>query len=493
MNSRTVRCTLALLTLTASGLVIGQAPATQAPAPSASAPAAANPQLAAVMARLRAATPAVVAFGAEEIDRVHAGKGLTDCFWVATLHPSTFNILIPDLAVTYWISQFKLPAGAKLELKGQFPRARYLSFTSYNPIGQPVDGLADDTIAPDVGSANPFLANAQRQGNKRNYTVAVQSRPMVAGVRVDESTRPANTLFVPTDESTYQVWMRIYAPDGGRDAMGGVPLPKPVMTLADGRTIEGEAMCRQYVVKDGAVRDYRAPKEGMKAAFTIPGAKAAYAPAQPSPVPWNSFFNPQLTLANVLINTPFEGLRSRMDTARRAGFYSTLDNFYVSTYVDNRYGDALVIQAKAPRTPHTLGGNAVMDDQVDLRYWSICKGRSIADGATDSCLFDEQVPKDTKGRYTIVVSTPEARPSNAKTECGVAWMAWGVGDGIDNPHGGILVHRHMKPSAAFFSHSLWATKVPGDEREVLGDYYPELNYQGKSAFEARGCPVKSSD
>ena len=116
------------------------------------------------MAQLRQATPVAVPFSVAEIDRLHAGKGLTDCFWVGTLSPQTFNILSPDLAVVYWISQFKLPAGAKLELKGQYPRARYMSFASYNPVGQPVDGLADDAIRPDSGSANPFLSGAQRLG-----------------------------------------------------------------------------------------------------------------------------------------------------------------------------------------------------------------------------------------------------------------------------------------------------------------------------------------
>ena len=480
------------LILAAAAIVAGctttPAPAPAAPPAPAAAPAP-NPAVAAVMAQLRQATPTVYPYTAAEIDRVHAGKGLTDCFWVGTLSPQTYNILSPDLAVTYWISQFKMPAGAKLELNGQYPRSRYMSFASYNPMGQPVDGLADDAIAPDAGSVNPFVPGAQRQGSQRNFSVTVQSRPMQAGVRVDPATRPANTLFVPTDEPTYQVWMRVYAADAGRGALGGVSLPKPVMTMADGTRVDGDALCRQYVVKEGAVRDFRATKEGNKAMFAIPGAKAPYHPAQPAPVPWNGFFNPQFTVANVLVNTPFASMRERMDATRRSGFYGTLDNVYMSTYVDKRYGDVLVLQGKAPRTPRTLQGNAVLNANVDMRYWSYCKARSIADGAADACLLDEQVPQDTNGRYTIAVSTEAARPGNARAECGVAWMPWGVGDGIDNPHGGYMIHRHLKPSASF-TNSLWSTKAPGDERSVLGDYFPETTYQAKAAFEARGCPVK---
>ncbi|HSI49432.1 MAG TPA: hypothetical protein VLA61_14250 [Ideonella sp.] len=451
-------------------------------------PAPAAPAASAVMDLLRQAAPKVVPFSADEIDRVQAGKGLTDCFWVGTVSPSTFNILSPDLAVTYWISQFRLPAGAKLVLKGEYPRARYMSFASYNPQGQPVDGLADDAIAPDAGSVNPFRPGAQRLATPRQFTVTVQARSLQAGVRVDEATRPANTIFVPTDEPTYQLWLRVYAPDAGLGPLGGAKLPRPVMTLADGSQVDGNALCRGYVVKDRAVRDFRASKAGNQAVFAVPGAKAPYHPAQPVPR-WNGFYNPLLTMASVLINTPFEEARSRMDATRRSGFYGTLDNYYMSAYVDDRYGELLVIQGKAPRTPHTLQGNPVMDANVDLRYWSFCKGRSIHDGAVDACLMDEQVPQDANQRYTLVVSTPANRPANARAECGVAWLPWGVGDGMDNPHGGYVIHRHMKPSPGF-TQSLWATQKPGDEAATLGEYYPVAAYLGKAAFEARGCPVK---
>jgi hypothetical protein len=487
--------TSASLALLLSACAHGPSPAVVASQSAASAPAAAaaapavSPAVAAVLGKLRGATPSIVPISVAELERVHEGKGLTDCFWVATLHPQTFNILIPDLAVTYWISQFRLPAGARLDLKGSFPHARYMSFASYNPSGQPVDGLADDAITPDAGSVNPYQPGAQRLGAQRSFTVHVQSKPMQAGTPVDETTRPANTLFVPTDEPTYQVWLRVYAADQGLGPTGGAPLPAPVMTLADGSRVEGEALCRQFVVKEGALRDFRATRDGLQGAFAVPGAKAPFHPAQPGPVTWNAFYNPPRVMGNLLVNTPFENLRERMDKVRRAGFYSTLDNVYMSAYVDNRYGDALVLRAKAPRTPRTQQGTATLQRDVDMRYWSICKSRSVHDGATDACLLDEQVPQDAQGRYTVVISTPQTRPANARNECGVAWMPWGTGDGMGNPHGGFLVMRHLKPTPGF-AHSLAATKTPGDESAVLGPYYPETTYEAKAAFEARGCPVK---
>jgi hypothetical protein len=45
------------------------------------------------------------------------------------------------------------------------------------------------------------------------------------------------------------------------------------------------------------------------------------------------------------------------------------------------------------------------------------------------CPFDEEIPPDRSGFYTIVVSLPEDRPATATVQCGVAWMDWGKGTG----------------------------------------------------------------
>lgn len=443
-----------------------------------------------VLNTLSNAAPTVRLYSADEIKRVHQGKNMTSCFWTGTLNQKTFNILFPDTGVGYWISQFKLPEGARLDLSGKYPYARYLSFASYNSLGQPVDSLNDRLIEADKGSSNPFLEGASRLNKNRNYTVSLAAKPLEAGVvKVDNATRPRNTLFVPTEKGAQQVWMRIYVTDQGKNMKGGVPLPEPKLTLADGRTLTGAALCDEIVVEEGAVRDFSSTPEATAALSKIPGAKAPYHPAQPNPVPWNTFFNPKLVLGNFLVNTPFEPLRSSFDTTRRNGFYSTLDNSYMVSYVDNRYGDAVVMRGKAPKTPHTFKGDELMSKEVDMRYWSVCKNQSLATGKVDSCLYDEQVPVDGKGDYTIVVSTKEMRPKNARKECGVAWMAWGEGDGIGNPHAGNLIFRHMLPSPNF-KNSLASSKVPGDEKATLGDYYPTIGYESKADFEALGCSEK---
>ncbi len=432
-----------------------------------------------MLARLK---PEVKPFSAQEIDRVPTG----DCFWVGAVSPGTFNILYPDEGVTYYGAQYRLPAGASLSLEGRFPHARHMSINAYDAQGQPLDRIVDVLVDPLPGGTNPFRPGARRDAAARGWRVQLQPRELVAGQPVDDATRPPGTLYLPQGEPLTQLWYRIYLPDQGRDATGGAGLPRPVLTLAGGHRLDGEALCRAIVVKDGAVRDIRVPAEPLKAMFALPST-APFHPAQAQPR-WNAFFNPALGVASLLIGTPYEAARSRMDATRRGGFYGTLDNTYLSMYVDDRYGDVLVLTGRAPSTPRTLGGERVMQ-AADLRYWSVCKYRSLADTAVDACLNDEQVPRDAQGRYTIVVSPPERRPSNARRECGVAWLPWGSGDALGNAHGGFLLMRQMLPSAAFRPSSAFATRGPGDEQQVLGAYYPEPGYVSRAAFEAQGCPA----
>jgi hypothetical protein len=423
-----------------------------------------------------------------EMERVGQQSGLTSCFWLATVSPSTFNILIPDSGVVYWVTQYRLPAGASLSLRGQFPKARHISLNTYDEAGQPVDRLNDLMMEPDAGSTNPFRPHARRDAAQRDYQVRLTQAAVTAGARVNDASRPANTLYAPQG-SAVQLWYRVYVPDQGADLKGSVPLPVPVLQLADGRRLEGDAVCGEIVVKEGALRDVRVPTEALKPLFALPGATSAYHPAQ-NPPSWNAFFNAPLSATNLLIGTPHEAIRARLDATRRGGFYSTLDNTYMSAYVDSRFGEVLVIKGKAPTTPRTFAGGRVMEP-AQLRYWSLCKYRSLSDTAVDSCLYDEQVPLAADGSYTIVMSSAAQRPANATAKCGVAWLDWGQGDGIGNPAGGFLAFRHMMP-APDFAQSLFATRKPGDEASTLGPYYPASAYSSRTAFEKQGCQARDA-
>src|SRR4029079_11360346 len=101
-----------------------------------------------------------------------------------------------------WGGRPFLPPGGELVLHGRYPHARYMSFNAYNAQVQPVDGLADVTIAPDPGSTNPFLAGADRTAAARDYTLRIVQGPAPA-------VRAPNTLYMDAP----WIMHRVYAPD----------------------------------------------------------------------------------------------------------------------------------------------------------------------------------------------------------------------------------------------------------------------------------------
>ncbi|RQO56268.1 hypothetical protein DBR47_17140 [Paucibacter sp. KBW04] len=431
--------------------------------------------------------PQVTAVPVAELDAEAQKNGLADCFWVGASSGGTL-LSYPDTGANYWLTQFKLPQGAELTLDGEFPHARHLSFNSYDQQARPVDRLNDVMIQPKPGGINPFVPGATRQASQRAYQLRlIRADQIEAGSNIAavDARRPANTLYLPADDKPQLLWMRIYVPDQGRGAKGGVALPKPRMRLADGKVLEGEALCREMVIKEGAVRRTAMEADANQTLLTLRSQTSAFHPAQKE-LRWYAFFNPSYAVLPYLAGTRFESIKDLISARRQGGFFSTLDNTYMAAMVDRRFGDVLVLQGRAPRVPATQSGPDRMPTG-DLRYWSFCKYRSLYDNAVDSCLFDEQVPVDAQGRYTLVISTPQARPRNANKPCGVAWMDWGSqGDGLGNPAGGILVYRQMLP-APDFKQSLFEVHQPGDEQAALGPFFPAARYLSVQEFESTGC------
>jgi len=150
----------------------------------------------------------------------------------------------------------------------------------------------------------------------------------------------------------------------------------------------------------------------------------------------------------------------------------------------------LVLKAKMPRHPTTLDGDLVTDNTaVDVRYWSLCNYAStaLAENApvNTDCLFDEEIPTDADGNYTIVISLVQDRPARATTECGVAWMDWTFkGDQMGDPFLDFFMIRNML-SSDNFANSIQAIPQPGMEKQVMGPYYPQGTYMTPLEFDIK--------
>jgi hypothetical protein len=457
-------------------------------------------RISASIAALVAATTAFgVTAGGAAAGSSPSGQPPTTCFWTDVVTRGVNNIDFPDTEASYWYARYRLPPGGKVVLRGEFPHARYMSFVSYSTVagrsGSPTDHLTDASIKPDRGSLNPFAPWSPRfLPGRRSYTVTLSAdAPPAPG-----QPREPNTLYTGRTETAGQaqaveVILRIYTPDRSRNLTGDAGLPQPTYQAAGAANVDGQRLCDTLGTAGGKIPNVAIPQAQYNALLAL-----SPNPTHPAvnPIHWDTFFNNPRLAEPFYRGTPAAALIPGLPTAKTGGFYSNTDNSYVSAYVDRSFGprrdghNILVLTGRMPTTPATHDRNAFARGDTQLRYWSLCQNESIASGRVSSeCLYDETVPTDRDRRFTVVVSLPEDRPTNATRRCGVAWLDWGTtGDGFARPRGGLLAMRNMLPDPSF-THAPANVTVPGTEAQVMGDYLPTGTYTSKTAFERRrlGC------
>lgn len=391
---------------------------------------------------------------------------------------------LPDTATTYIPVAFKLPEGAELVIKGEFPFMRHWNLNTYDSRGEPLDALSDIEIEPDAGSLNPFRAGVARTTEARRYTIRV-----VSGAPPEQ--RPANTLYTyaPAGRQSY-VWMRNYVPDGSIDYLGGVGLPEVELQLANGDILTGEAACR---ATDAPMRGRQLPTSVDPRAWVLlthlPWVDSDNIGATREPVrPLQAFFNRPQVMADLF--APW--LSSRTPKVA-GGWWSNRATRYGYLYLSRNYGAVYVVTARMPVTPRTWAGATENTPNADMGYMSLCTTGAPAAGTTVDCLYDEQIAQsvDESGRFAVVISQGRDRPTNATAKCGVQWMEFGNGDGFPSgsPNFAALINRHTQVRGDF-QHSWFGVDRPGEERAAMGDYLPHvLNLGDKQRFEALGCPV----
>jgi hypothetical protein len=188
---------------------------------------------------------------------------------------------------------------------------------------------------------------------------------------------------------------------------------------------------------------------------------------------------------------------------RLMAYYANLDNQYLAAYIDREIKPVVVIRGKIPNVPATLSGETTFDDsQSQIRYWSICQNEYFSQKVTQ-CLFDEQVHIQPDGKFLIVTSLLEDKPSNlTSSKCpnnSMGFIEWskdgdgfGIREGMENNSGdGMLLVRNMLPSADF-NQAVQNTSTPGDEASIMGEFLPTAEYFTKAEFEALGCDAYSS-
>lgn len=490
--------------------------------------------LAALALLAPAAIPTSPARAAEPI--VVNGPG-TNCFW----HYGPFgvgagreNVAFPEANADYWAAIYIRPAGSTLKIHGEYPHARYMSIISYRAAGTPLDGIADYQIAPDPGSTNPFVAGNRRDLAQRSFTLDVLATQNPGFPLLADAGQPTrNAIYVedaaPTNSDTPPgtlegMVLRVYAPDRGRSTTGGVELPLPELTLADGTTLSGQAACDALDAQAKMAGAPRVPDAaglhldlptwralrypnllqapcnvlarnvGCPTDYTLPDALVQVPRKVPSTFPaknppelraaYDRRYQLQMFTGDDAPGANAHPVRDPVNNPTR-GFFGNIHNAYLEGALNRKLGKVVVVRGRAPVTPRTYGGEKTMG-KGDMRYWSVCMTQGQVTGATTGCVFDERIPTDRRGNYTVAISRPADRPKTANAAHGIAWLAWSpTGDGDRDRDFGRIVFRHMLPLPSF-AHSIQKTKTAGDEKAVLGPYFPRLSYvRNGAAFDRR--------
>lgn len=437
---------------------------------------------------------------------VEPGQG---CFWSPPLTFSTDNVAFPDTHAAYWYTSFQLAPGQRVVLHGRYGAERYFSLNSYISSGVPTDAIHDSQTVPDRGSQNPFLPGAWRLGGfARNWTVTVTGDlPPPAGQPRQPNTLYAGTIQGNVTQPVVLIY-RVYVPDIGADLTGSAGLPQPTLVNADNTTATGQVACTALQVNTTFPAPSLMPLAQYNTLTHLPAVPSLGIPGSPasapatSPASWYAFTNschltdPFFQAAGYPLATP--PLSPPCSNIPAPGQWSNIDNGYVYTYLDRDIGPAaggnniVVLHGKIPTTPRTYYRTPIFQGGTQLRYWSLCNAQGLVTTATTGCVYDQQVPVDANGYFTVVISTPADRPPNAIPLCGVAWISWDPnGDGAGNPTKGLVILRNMLPDPSFAQaiQNIAPPGLPANVAATMGPYLPTVQYETPAQFAATRCHI----
>lgn len=398
-----------------------------------------------------------------------------NCSWLLRSDQDLLNIAFPDEAATYWVAALPALPGTRVRIDGEYPKSRYFSFNAYDPALRPTDAITDYQLDPAEGG-NPYRSAGIAGGRYVAYL-----RPGTVPEQREPNTLYAGSInLLGRAELPNPVWLvlyRIYLAEGSRS--GGVPLPRLTLETADGATTPVAFESCNPLPPEGVpsllndlIRETSNP---------LPGLPFPLAPKEPQVV---RFYGLPETLRQLLSNAvgfPLPlGAITGADTG--GGFLSNVDNAYVTSIASRDKGSLYILRARAPRYARQPAEAPL--GAAQLRYWSLCSNEFVSQRYV-GCLWDDQVPVDAQGYFTLVVSDPAQRPANAADGGPIAWLPWG-----SVYPDSVLIYRHMLPSP-HFTQAVQNVPYGTPPVEVMGEYLPKIAYCDKATIEAAATPAQA--
>lgn len=401
------------------------------------------------------------------------------CGWTLQSDANVLNVAYPDESATYWVAVVPNLPGARLRIDGRYPGARYFSFNVYDPALRPIDGIADERIAPAADAANPFTQAGAASGGDYRVYVEFTPRPETpdANTLYSGSTTLSGALAIPNPVTI--VLYRIYIPASGLPANADVPLPTLTLETARGaQLVSSQPACTEPALSTligalGAV-----DLNGTLARIDYPDQLAVLPlrfPTASDPPATTVFYGLPDALLHILNNaSPVElpEILRGTELLSGGGFLSNSDAAYTASAFSRSDGNVFLLRARAPSW---RGKPGVAFGREDLRYWSVCQNE-FATQRYVACSADQDTAVDDEGFFTVLVSDPADRPANATKENGITWLPWGA-----YPDG-LLLYRHMLPGPAF-APAIQNVPFGTDPASVMGDYFPSVTYCDRETVE----------
>lgn len=372
-----------------------------------------------------AAMVALASLGNSGVATAGTPPEFSKCAWPVMMSPEGLGNYLggPDGQARYWLTPFG-PEYQTMEIRGRYPHARYFSIVVYNG-GENLlpkstaRHLYDTVIAPDPGSANPYLKSIPPRppsGDDEGdaYTVYVTRGGGVPGA--------ANVIDVTGNYAW--VYLRIYVPNeadslSGKAFSGGVPLPTLRLYQAGKDVAEELQPCplrapqppqNHYPIR--SLNKFSDVRALLRLWFPEGTDINQASDHDQAPTDDQIWFAPPWNPPMLLMPNP--------------------DNKYL-TAIPGPYqaGRIIVMRAKVPTVP----GKGIR--KADMRYWSIVLTDFELPVAAVGSLYDGSVVTHD-GWYTIVISDDVVRPDWLPGS--VTWMPWG-----DPDYPKWLFYRHMIP------------------------------------------------
>lgn len=266
-------------------------------------------------------------------------------------NPFSSQVISGDANAGYALYSFWGDPDLEIELRGEFPRARFLSLETEEtrfPLNR--DHLFDYQIDPDEGSENPFREGTALDTPRRRYTV-IASPVKPAGAR--------NTVQLPGGRLINVIMFRIYSPNRG-----------VTLTRAD--------LPRLFARDVATKRPVTCPRRARR------------------PVRWH--FPQFLADAYAALND-FEfkqpGDVGFLGLNQAAG--------YAYGVVKMEREDVVLARFRALSFVDTTAGTGIFDDRVaDVRYWSFCSN-NFPNNEGLACLPDFLTRPSEDGLTYVVV------------------------------------------------------------------------------------------